>query len=200
MLRPCSKRNVCEGSTAVSPPPLRPACEKRASGRRTSPLFRLNSEARRRCYQAASRRRFAVAKPSPERRGADNNSARCAPRNVAREEKAKTAKATGGLVSVFEKTKRISGVSWDHAGSHRELDADTDRRSHDRRGNLVVYADYGCRNQVRWYRKSLRGDPMAGRPPQRQRLQVPGSGPRQSRLRVRGCNGQPRRARQALTG
>src|SRR6266849_6698911 len=54
-----------------------------------------------------------------------------------------------GLVSVFEKTKRISGVSWGHAGSHRKLDAHPDRRSHDRRGYFVFHADYGCWNQVR---------------------------------------------------
>jgi hypothetical protein len=54
---------------------------------------------------AASRRRFAVAKRSPERRCADNNSARCALTNTARQEKAKTAKATGAL---FQSSKRQS--------------------------------------------------------------------------------------------
>jgi hypothetical protein len=50
-------------------------------------------------------RRFAVAKPSPERRCADNNSARCAFKNTAREEKAKTAKAARAL---FQSSKRQS--------------------------------------------------------------------------------------------
>lgn len=57
------------------------------------------------CHSAASAERFAVAKPSPERRCADNNSARCAFKNTAREEKAKTAKAAGAL---FQSSKRQS--------------------------------------------------------------------------------------------
>jgi len=57
------------------------------------------------CYRAASAERLAVAKPSPERRSADNNSARCTLKNTAREEKAETAKATGTL---FQSSKRQS--------------------------------------------------------------------------------------------
>jgi hypothetical protein len=53
--------------------------------------------------------RFAVAKPSPERRCADNNSARCAVRNNARQEKAKTAKATGALIQSSKRQSEYQG-------------------------------------------------------------------------------------------
>jgi hypothetical protein len=56
-------------------------------------------------HRAASAGRFAVAKPSPERRCANKKSARCALKNTAREEKAKTAKANGAL---FQSSKRQS--------------------------------------------------------------------------------------------
>ena len=137
---------------------------------------------------AASRQRFTVAKPSPERRCADNNSARCAFNNTARK-KSKDSESDRGLVSVFEKTKRISGVSWGHAGTHPKPDAPPDRRSHDRRGDLAVDANYGCRNQIHRHGESQRGESVADRPADRQRLQMPGSRARQSRLRGRGRNG-----------
>src|SRR6266478_6051026 len=53
---------------------------------------------------AASRQRSAVAKPSPERRCADNNSARCALNNTARE-KSKDSESDGAL---FQSSKRQS--------------------------------------------------------------------------------------------
>jgi hypothetical protein len=46
-----------------------------------------------------------VAKPSPERRRANKKSARCALKDTARQEKAKTAKAVGAL---FQSSKRQS--------------------------------------------------------------------------------------------
>jgi hypothetical protein len=51
-----------------------------------------------------------VAKPSPQRRGADNKSARWAARKSLRQQRQKPSEVSG-LVSVTEKTKRISGVS-----------------------------------------------------------------------------------------
>jgi hypothetical protein len=64
------------------------------------------SMTRRRCQpSAASRRRFAVAKPSPERRCANKKSARCVLKDTAREEKPKIAKAAGAL---FQSSKRQS--------------------------------------------------------------------------------------------
>jgi hypothetical protein len=84
--------------------------------------------------------------------------------------KSKDSEGGRGLVSIFEKTKRISGVSWSHAGSHRKRDARPDWRSHDRRGNLVVDADYGCRNQVRGHGKSQRRESVVDRSAYRQRL------------------------------
>jgi hypothetical protein len=71
-------------------------------------------------HRAASRRRFAVAKPSPERRCANNNSARYALKDTARQEKAKTARAAGAL---FQSSKRQSeyqgyrGATPDRIGS-----------------------------------------------------------------------------------
>jgi hypothetical protein len=68
---------------------------------------------------AASRRRL-VAKPSPRRRCANKNSARCALKKIAREKKAKTAKAIGAL---FQSSKRQSeyqgyrGATPDRIGS-----------------------------------------------------------------------------------
>jgi hypothetical protein len=59
-----------------------------------------------------------------------------------------------GLVSVTEKTKRISGLPRGHVGPHGKRDADIDRRSHHRRGDLAVRADHGCRYEVRGHRDS----------------------------------------------
>jgi hypothetical protein len=56
-------------------------------------------------HRAASAELLAVAKRSRERRCADNNSARCALKDIARQEKAKTAKAAGAL---FQSSKRQS--------------------------------------------------------------------------------------------
>src|SRR5438874_8393117 len=203
----------CSPATKVSP--LRPAtmresswCEKPwsagcgVSRRRSSPLFRLKVSAWGASDSgplAASRRRFAVAKRSPERRCANKKSARCALKNTARQEKQRKAKRPG-LVSIIEKTKRISGVSWGHAGSRFwKLHAHIDRRGRHRRRNLVVHTDYGGGHAVCWYGKSQRRESVADRSARRQRLQVPRSGTGQSGLRGRGCNGQHRRAGQAVS-
>src|SRR5260370_28726174 len=65
-------------------------------------------------HRAASRGRFAVAKPSPERRCTNNNSARYALTNTARQEKAKTAKAAGAL---FQSSKRQSEYQGDRGAT-----------------------------------------------------------------------------------
>src|SRR6266851_4672629 len=104
-----------------------------------------------------------------------------------------------GLVSVTEKTKRLSGVSHGHAGPHGKRDADPDRRSHDRGGDFAVHADHGCRHEDRRDRDSKRGEHLAVRPSHRKRLQVPGRGTRQGCLRARGRNREYWRAGQALS-
>src|SRR5258708_24313367 len=75
----------------------------------------------------------AVAKLSPERRSANNKSARCVLMKMARTEKCRKIKKKkqSGLVSVTEKTKRLSGVSRGPAGSFGKLDGDLDLRGHD---------------------------------------------------------------------
>jgi hypothetical protein len=56
-------------------------------------------------YRAASAGLLAVAKRSPQRRCTNKKSARCALKDIARQEKAKTAKAAGAL---FQSSKRQS--------------------------------------------------------------------------------------------
>src|SRR6266446_8923061 len=68
MLRPCSKRNVCEGSTAVSPPPLRPACEKRLHG---DELRRFSASTARRAGDVTRQRRADVSRSQSRRRSAE---------------------------------------------------------------------------------------------------------------------------------
>src|ERR1700730_7150422 len=90
-----------------------------------------------------------------------------------------------GLVSVTEKTNRISGISGGHAGSRAlgNLDAHRDRRNHYRRGNIAVHADYGGGYAVRGNGESQRGQRVADRSAHRQRLQMPHSRTRQGILR-----------------
>jgi hypothetical protein len=107
-----------------------------------------------------------------------------------------------GLVSVTEKTSRISGISGGHAGSRAlgKLDAHIDRRRHDRCRNLVVHADYGDGNPIRGHGESHRGDRMAGRSADRQCLQMPSPGTRQGVVRGRDRDGGDRRAIKTLIG
>src|SRR6266849_8851575 len=90
-----------------------------------------------------------------------------------------------GLVSVTEKTNRISGISGGHAGSCAlgNFDAHRDRRNYYCRGNLAVHADYGGGHAVRGNGESHRGERVADRSAHRQRLQMPGPGTRQGVLR-----------------
>jgi hypothetical protein len=106
-----------------------------------------------------------VLKPSSERRSADNKWTRWARNQTIRQEKIeKKAKANQrGLVSVTEKTNRISGISGGHAGSCAlgNLDAHCDRRNYYRRGNLAVHADYGGGHAVLGNGESHRGQRVA---------------------------------------
>jgi hypothetical protein len=90
-----------------------------------------------------------------------------------------------GLVSVTEKTNRISGISGGHAGSRAlgNLDAHRDRRNCYRRGNIAVHAGYGGGHAVRGNGESQRGQRVADRSAHRQRLQMPRPGTRQGILR-----------------
>jgi hypothetical protein len=128
-----------------------------------------------------------VSKPSPERRPANNKWARWARNQTVRQQKIEKKKKQNqrGLVSVTEKTSRISGISGGHAGSRAlgNLDAHRDRRNYYRRGNIAVHADYGGGNAVRGNGESQRGQRVADRSAHRQCLQMPRPGTRQGILR-----------------
>src|SRR5260370_30629555 len=69
-----------------------------------------------------------------------------------------------GLVSVTEKTKRLSGLSHGHAGPHGKRDADPDRRSHDRVADFAVHTEHPCRHQGRRDRASQPRKPLTDPP------------------------------------
>jgi hypothetical protein len=139
--------------------------------------------------RTSSARTVAILLSSPRRRCPDNKSARCAPSELVRqatcEQKQKSERR--GLVSVTEKTRRISRISRSHAGSRQfwKRAADIDRRRHHRGGDPAVDADHGGGHAIRGNRESDRRDGVAGRPAHRQRLQMPGPGTRQGLLRGR---------------
>jgi hypothetical protein len=145
-----------------------------------------------------------VSNPSPERRSANNKSARWARNRTIRQEKIqKKEKANQrGLVSVTEKTNRISGISGGDAGSCAlgNLDAHRDRRNHYRGGNLVVHAGYGGGHAIPGNGESCRGQRVADRSAHRPRLQMPGRRTRQGVLRGRDRDRGYRRAVKTLIG
>ena len=177
-------------------------CGCGVSRRRSSPLFSLKVSAWGASDISLWRRRADVSRSQSGRRSADvrTRNRPDARLRIPLARKKQRKRSDPGLVSTIEKTKRISGVSWGHAGSHFwKLLAHIDRRSRHRRRNLVVHADYGGGHAVCWYGKSQRRESVADRSAHRQRLQVPRSGTGQSGLRGRGCNGQHRRAGQAVS-
>src|SRR5450631_67964 len=107
-----------------------------------------------------------------------------------------------GLVSVTEKTSRISGISGGHAGSGAlgNLDAHRDRRNYYRHGHFALHADYGRGHAVRGYGESHRGQRVADRSAHRQGLQMPGLGTRQGVLRGRDRDRGNWRAAETLIG
>lgn len=138
----------------------------------------------------------AVATPSPDRRCADNKSARWALTNTARQKETK-AKSVG-RVSATEKAGRLSGISPGGAGSRRHIGVGVGWCHHHRNGYLAVEPDHGRRHKVRRNGQPLGREHVADRPAHRQRLQMSGIRTRQGFLRCRERNGKHRRTNEAL--